>query len=62
MKEHTHSGGIGFIGVLTLIFITLKLTNVINWSWIWILSPIWITIAMIFLTVLIVLVVVKCGK
>ena len=35
-------GGIGFIGMLTIIFITLKLTHVINWSWLWVLSPIWI--------------------
>ena len=31
-----------FIDILTLIFITLKLTNHITWSWIWVLSPIWI--------------------
>jgi hypothetical protein len=34
---------IGPIGLLTLIFITLKLTGVIAWSWWWVLSPIWIT-------------------
>ena len=33
----------GFVGVLTLIFIVLKLTGNINWSWLWVLSPIWIT-------------------
>lgn len=33
------SGGIGFCGLLTIVFITLKLTNVINWSWFWVLSP-----------------------
>lgn len=27
---------------LTLLFIALKLTNYINWSWIWVLSPFWI--------------------
>ena len=36
------NSGIGFISALTLIFIVLKLTNNINWSWIWVLSPIWI--------------------
>ena len=35
---------IGFPGLLTLIFITLKLTGHITWSWIWVLSPIWISI------------------
>lgn len=34
---------IGFPGLLTLIFITLKLTDYIDWSWVWVLSPIWIT-------------------
>ena len=38
------NSGIGFISALTLIFIVLKLTNNINWSWIWVLSPIWITV------------------
>lgn len=35
------SGGVGFLGLLALIFITLKLTGVIDWSWWWILSPLW---------------------
>lgn len=37
------SGGIGFGGLLTIVFITLKLTGHIDWSWWWVLSPIWIT-------------------
>lgn len=36
------SGGIGFVGLLTIVFITLKLTNVIAWNWWWVLSPLWI--------------------
>lgn len=35
-------GGIGFAGLLTIVFITLKLTHYIDWSWVWILSPLWI--------------------
>jgi hypothetical protein len=35
-------GGIGFGGALVLLFITLKLCGVIEWSWWWVLSPIWI--------------------
>lgn len=42
----TSSGGIGFTGLLTILFIALKLTHVIAWSWWWILSPIWITAAL----------------
>lgn len=37
MKEH----GIGFFGLLCLIFIVLKLTKVIDWSWGWVLLPFW---------------------
>jgi len=42
------SGGIGFVGLLTIVFITLKLCGVINWTWLWVLSPIWISIALVF--------------
>ncbi len=34
--------GIGFVGLLTILFIGLKLTGCINWSWWLVLSPIWI--------------------
>lgn len=37
------SGGIGFVGLLTIVFITLKLCGVIQWSWLWVLSPLWIS-------------------
>ena len=30
---------IGFLGLLSIVFITLRLCNVITWSWIWVLSP-----------------------
>lgn len=41
-SETSKSGGIGFCGLLTIVFITLKLCGVIAWSWLWVLSPIWI--------------------
>lgn len=34
-----------FLPILALIFITLKLTDYITWSWLWVLSPLWIPIA-----------------
>jgi hypothetical protein len=43
-KNSTSSGGIGFAGLLTIVFITLKLTKYIDWSWWWVVSPIWIPI------------------
>lgn len=42
---------IGFAGLLTIVFITLKLLDVIAWSWLWVLAPMWIGIA-IFLTIM----------
>ena len=42
MSESKSSGGIGFFGLLAIVFIVLKLCHVITWSWIWVLSPIWI--------------------
>lgn len=43
----TTNGGIGFLGALTILFIALKLTHVIDWSWWWVLSPIWIPVAVV---------------
>ena len=37
------SGGVGFIGLLTIAFIVLKLCHIIEWSWVWVLSPLWIS-------------------
>ena len=52
MKDHKQSGGLGIVGVLTLIFIVLKVTGLITWSWLWVLSPLWITIALYFVLVI----------
>lgn len=38
--------GISLSGVLTIVFIVLKLVDVIDWSWWWVLSPVWIPIAL----------------
>ena len=43
----THSGGIGFTGLLTILFIGLKLTGYIDWSWWWVLSSLWISFAIV---------------
>ncbi len=41
-SKTTQSGGIGFCGLLTIVFITLKLTGFIDWSWWWVTAPVWI--------------------
>ena len=45
-NKTTVSGGIGFSGLLTIVFIVLKLCGVINWSWIWVLAPMWVSVAL----------------
>ena len=45
-KTVTKSGGVGFGSLLTIAFIVLKLCHVIDWSWWWVLSPIWIGFAL----------------
>ena len=40
--SESSSAGIGFTGLLTIVFIVLKLTDHIDWSWWWVLSPLWI--------------------
>lgn len=46
-NEKTTSGGIGFGSALLLTFIILKLVGVIDWSWWWVLSPIWIPVVLL---------------
>jgi hypothetical protein len=41
-KNCTYVGGPGCLTLLTILFIALKLTGVINWSWFWVLAPVWI--------------------
>ena len=54
-NSNNRTGGIGFTGLLTIVFIVLKLLGVITWSWVWVLSPLWIGAA---LTIVIILIVV----
>lgn len=44
MNDNRSTGGISFIGLLTILFIGLKLTGYIHWSWFWVLSPMLIPI------------------
>ena len=46
-SSSSSSGGIGFTGLLTVLFIGLKLTNVIAWPWLWVLSPLWIPLLLL---------------
>lgn len=39
-QASSNSGGIGFFGLMTILFIGLKLTGYIEWPWFWVLSPV----------------------
>lgn len=45
--NNANSGGIGFLGLLTILFIGLKLTGYITWSWWWVLSPLWLGLVVV---------------
>lgn len=49
-------GGIGFFGVLAILFIALKLIGIVSWSWVWVLAPIWIPAIIAVVCIIIVLV------
>lgn len=63
-KSSSKAGGIGFTGLLTILFIALKLLGVISWSWWWVLSPLWITLAVAVIIIVFALIVeaVRDGK
>lgn len=50
--NNTSSGGIGFCGLLTVLFIGLKLTDYIDWSWWLVLSPMWLPITVVLVVAL----------
>lgn len=52
MKSNSN-GGIGFVGLLTIAFIVLKLLKVINWSWVWVLSPLWLLLVLAIVLIII---------
>lgn len=51
--ENKSNSGLTFTGMLTILFIGLKLTGYIDWSWWWILSPIWITMIIVLTALLV---------
>ncbi len=52
-SSNSQNSGIGFNGLLLIVFIVLKLSNIINWSWWWVLSPIWISMTLLVIAILI---------
>ena len=54
MSNNSNNNGMSTSTVLTLIFVTLKLCKVIDWSWWWILSPVWITAGIAILALIVI--------
>lgn len=56
-SSSSSSTGIGFFGLLAILFIALKLTGYITWPWVWVLAPIWggFAIFLVLLTFLIIM-------
>ncbi len=54
MSVEISLGGIP-MGTLTIVFLILKLCDVIDWSWWWVLSPLWIGLGLYIITLLFVL-------
>lgn len=56
-SNSSSSSGIGFNGLLTIVFIVLKLLGKITWSWWWVLSPLWISAGIWILMLVIMLII-----
>lgn len=56
-KSSSSSGGVGIPTVIQIVFIILKVVDVIKWSWFWVLSPTWISILVVIFAFLIFLIV-----
>ena len=60
-KTETRTG-LGFAEALALLFIGLKLCGVIDWPWLWVLSPIWITLCLLGALALLVFILTEISK
>ena len=56
-RKSTEVSGLGFIEALTLLFIGLKLTGHITWKWLWVLSPMWLTLSIAFVLALLIVII-----
>jgi hypothetical protein len=62
MQKETSSRGISFMGLLTVLFIGLKLSNIIDWGWGWVLAPIWVGPSILLIMLIIALIIAKIKK
>ena len=57
-EDKTNNIGIGFVELLQIVFIVLKLCKVINWKWIFVLMPLWLSTIIYLIVVVIALIIV----
>lgn len=57
MSDNNTKGGLGLGGILFVVFLILKLCKVITWSWVWVLSPLWIPFAIGLIIIIIALII-----
>ena len=64
MKEQSSvaSGGIGILGVLTILFVVLKLLHVIEWSWLIVFLPVLIGLALKILWIVVAILIALLGS
>lgn len=55
-SKNNNSSGLGVLGVLQIIFLVLKLTGLITWSWVLVLIPLWISLGILALLVIAVII------
>lgn len=60
-SSSSSSGGIGFGGLLAVVFITLKLLGKIDWSWWWVLAPLWIGVLIVLIVLALAIICVAKG-
>ena len=51
-QKSAASAGIGIGDLLCIVFVVLKLCHIIEWSWVWVLSPVWIPLLIVILCVI----------
>jgi hypothetical protein len=54
MSSQRNNGGIGLASILFVVFLVLKLTGHIDWSWWWVTSPLWIPFTIIIVILLLI--------
>lgn len=51
-EQKSSGGGIGLFGAVFIVFLVLKLTGTIDWSWWWVTSPLWIPVAVAMIVII----------